>query len=196
MENIRVPISITEEHLYSRTGLALGSLAVVKVIRALSVHKHKPLTTLTLSAIMPYTIAAVVSDSCIAIALVLLLRTKRSAFESIGLLVYANSLLAMLNARRVQPTYTVDPASGSSGETAVFSTVLDFSGPGLTSTMASGMPPTYPPTQVAVYSELLNQLHPTHDVQMHTDPESEGELAKTSGRLSPHYVPTLSATGR
>ena len=63
-------------------------------------------------------------------------------------LVYANSLLAMLNARRVQPTYTVEPASGSSGETAEFSTVLDFSGPGLTSTVGSGMPPTYPPPQV------------------------------------------------
>lgn len=74
--------------------------------------------------------------------------------DSIGL-VYVNSLLAMLNSRRLQPTYTVEHASGSSGETAVFSTVLDFSGPELTSTMASGMLPTYPPSQVRAHSRSL-----------------------------------------
>ena len=100
-------------------------------------------------------------------------------------LVYANSLLAMLNARRVQPTYTVEPASGSSGETAVFSTVLDFSGPGLTSTVGSGMPPTYPPPQVRVHPDILNWGAPEpNDMSLDTHrPRGSGNTSQRLGSL-------------
>jgi len=57
----------------------LGSDAVVKVIKALD--SQKQLGSLTLSAVFPYTLAAVLSDVCIAIALIVHLRSRRSEFQ-------------------------------------------------------------------------------------------------------------------
>jgi len=67
---------------------ALGSVAVVQIIRAFNgaggLGFDVPFGSLTLSAGLPYTLAAVFSDVVIAIALTLLLRARRSDFESIN----------------------------------------------------------------------------------------------------------------
>lgn len=201
------------------THFALGSAAVVRVIEALSVSEAKPLNTLSLSAIVPYTLAAVVSDTAISIALVLLLRTKRSGFESLNSIldrainfaltrcvlvsivaiarlitfvvvpqtlwflaadfgmgkIYANSLLAMLNARRAQPTYTVEQGSGSSGETAVFSTVLELSSPRADSPTTSRFLPTFSLRRVSSMRDFERQ-------------DGSDKVANDSNA---HYIPTL-----
>ncbi|KAH8092639.1 hypothetical protein BXZ70DRAFT_449791 [Cristinia sonorae] len=66
------------------THFALGSDAIVQVIRALDVDSTVEPASLIISAVMPYTIAAVLSDLCVAVALILLLRVRRADVENMN----------------------------------------------------------------------------------------------------------------
>ncbi|KAK7690668.1 hypothetical protein QCA50_005767 [Cerrena zonata] len=69
--------------------ISLSFYAIVTVLKALApaeeiVRAELPLNSLVLSTILPYTLAAVVSDASIAVALILLLRNQRTEFESLN----------------------------------------------------------------------------------------------------------------
>ncbi|KAL4252276.1 hypothetical protein ABKN59_002549 [Abortiporus biennis] len=70
------------------THFGLGSDAVVQVINAFNSDHHpdpvEPLAGITFSAVVPYTIAAVLSDVAISVVLIIVLRARRSEFESMN----------------------------------------------------------------------------------------------------------------